>query len=283
MVAKGRKPRSLKEALKGKLSKKELSELVTSFDVIGSIAVIEIPDALLKKKKTIAKALMQANTHIKTVARIKGKHSGKFRVRPVEIIAGKKTTLTEHKEHGCRFKVQVGKMFFSPRLSHERERIAKLIRKGEVVGAFFAGVGPFPIVFAKHSPMKKAHAIELNPIAYMFLKENIALNKCTHRIQPILGDVKKIAPKLKGKCNRIVMPLPKGGEHFLDSAFIAAASNCVVHFYQFGPRDSPYKEALAKIKTTAKKFNRKTRVIRKKRVRSFSPKTIQVVIDFKIY
>ncbi len=280
---KKKKPRSLKEALAGKLSAKELSSLVTSFDVIGTIAVIEIPGSLLKKKNLIARALMQANTHVKTVARIKGKHSGKYRVRPVEIVAGEHSALTEHREHGCRFKVQVGKMFFSPRLSHERERISALIRRDEIVGAFFAGVGPFPLVFAKHSPMKKAYAVELNPSAYKFLKENIELNKCSESIEPILGDVRKVAPRLKGKCDRIVMPLPKGAEHFLDSAFTAAAPRCTVHFYQFSPREAPFKEALAKVKEAAKKFNRKARVLRKKKVRSFSPGIVQVVIDFRVY
>jgi len=285
MPARGKKknPRSLKEALKDRLSASELSELVKSFDVVGDIAIIEIPGSLLKKKKLIAQSLMEANSHIRTVCRIKGKHEGKFRVRPVEIITGEKNTLTEHKEHGCRFRVRVGKMFFSPRLSHERERIAALIKKGEVVGAFFAGVGPFPIVFARHSPMKKAFAIELNPAAVKFLRENIELNKCAERVEPIFGDVRKVAPKLKGKCNRIVMPLPKGGEHFLDSAFIAAAPKCTVHFYQFGERGSPFKEALAIIKKTAEKHGRRTRVLRKREVRSFSPGIVQVVIDFRVY
>jgi tRNA (guanine37-N1)-methyltransferase len=41
----------LKESLKGKLTKKELESLKTSFDVIGDVAIIEIPDELKKKEK----------------------------------------------------------------------------------------------------------------------------------------------------------------------------------------------------------------------------------------
>ncbi|MFH1234950.1 MAG: hypothetical protein V1493_05050 [Candidatus Diapherotrites archaeon] len=87
---KKKKPRSLEEALSKALSKKELSELITSFDVIGQIALILVPDELLQKEKLIGKALLESNPQIKTVARILGGHEGEFRIRPVEIIAGEK-------------------------------------------------------------------------------------------------------------------------------------------------------------------------------------------------
>ena len=44
----------LREALKGKLTKKEVAHLRAAFDIIGSIAIIEIPDELIKKEKIIA-------------------------------------------------------------------------------------------------------------------------------------------------------------------------------------------------------------------------------------
>ena len=176
-------------------------------------------------------------------------------------------------------------MFFSPRLSTERIRISRLIKKGEVVGAFFAGVGPFPIVFAKNSKMEKAIAIELNPVAFKLMKQNIVLNKVEKKVEPILGDVKKVAPKkLKGKCDRVVMPLPRGAGAFLGSAFKAlAVKGGVIHFYQFEPKDKPFNAPLKRIKETAKKSGRKVKVLRKAIVRSFSPKTVQVVIDFKAF
>ena len=44
----------------------------------------------------------------------------------LEFLAGADKTETEYKEHGCRFKVDVVKAYFSPRLSTERLRVAKL-------------------------------------------------------------------------------------------------------------------------------------------------------------
>lgn len=276
----GNQPRSLREALEERLSKKEMRELIASYDIIGSIAVIEIPEELEKKSRVIGEALLSVNKSIKTACRISGAHSGEFRVQPVEVIAGEKTTETIYKEHGCKFKVDLSKVFFSPRLSTERLRIAKQIKSGEKAAVFFAGAGPFAVVFAKHSPAQKIYAVELNPDAVRLMRENIELNHVEGKIIPLLGDVRKV--KLPEKVDRIAMPLPRGGEAFLDSAFEAAAENCVIHFYQFEQKKDPFSAPLKRIKDAAEKAGRKTRILRKAIVRSFSPSTVQVVIDFKV-
>jgi tRNA (guanine37-N1)-methyltransferase len=279
-----RQPRSLREALEGKLTKSEMAQLVTSFDSLGSIAIIEIPDELKRKGKIIGEALLKVNKQFRTVCKVAGKHAGEFRVRPVKIIAGEKNTVADYRESGCRFKISVGKVFFSPRLGTERSRIAGLIKKGEIVGAFFAGVGPFPIVFAKNSQMEKAYAIELNPIAYAQMVENIALNKVAGKVEAIKGDVRKVVPRrLRCSCDRVVMPLPKSGEHFLRYAFMALKpAGGIVHFYQFVEKDKMFEEPLGKIKQAAKQAGRKVRILFKREVRTFSPSVCQIVIDFKV-
>ena len=45
----------LKETLKKMLTPKELEKAITSYDVLGDIAIIKIPDELLKKEKTAFK------------------------------------------------------------------------------------------------------------------------------------------------------------------------------------------------------------------------------------
>ncbi len=277
-----KQPRNLKEALKGKLSKKEMQHLITSFDSLGDIAVIQVPKELQHKAPVIGQALLKANKQFKTVCMVSGEHKGRYRAQPVKVIAGKRNKKAMYKESKCVFSVELGKVFFSPRLSSERKRIAELIKENEVIGAFFAGVGPFPLVFAKLSGMKKAYAIELNPQAFKGLLHNISLNKCENKVEAIFGDVKKVVPKqLLGKCDRIAMPLPKGGQNFLEEAMLALKPRGgTVHFYRFVERDKGFKQPLAEIKEVAKKLGVKTRILRKKRVRSFSPKIEQVVIDF---
>jgi tRNA (guanine37-N1)-methyltransferase len=43
----------LKKLLKGVLEEEELEKVYSSFDMIGNIAIIKIPDSLLTKKKIL--------------------------------------------------------------------------------------------------------------------------------------------------------------------------------------------------------------------------------------
>jgi tRNA (guanine37-N1)-methyltransferase len=279
-----KKPRSLKEALKGKLTKKEFSFLRTSFDTLGNIAILEIPEELHHKEKIIGNALLSANPSLETVCMKTGAHKGEFRIEPVKVIAGKRNKVATYKEHGCTFRISLGKVFFSPRLSTERKRIAELIKEGEVVGALFAGVGPFPIVFAKNSKMAKAYAVELNPAAYKDMLDNIRINKVESKIVPILGDVREVVPqRLAGTCNRAVMPLPMGAATFLKEAIICLRpEGGVIHFYDFVSKETPEADAVKKIKVAVEAAGKSFKVLQWRKVRDYSPDTIQVVVDFEV-
>lgn len=276
---------TLKEGLLEKLSKEELLLVNRAFDLVGDIAILEIPKELEAKEKIIANALLEMHSGVKTVCKKTGAHSGVFRIEPVKVIAGKKNLTATYKESGCTFKVSLGKVFFSPRLASERLRIAKQVKTTETIAVLFAGVGPFAVVLVKRTPVAKIFAVELNPHAFRELKENIALNGMQLKIEPLFGDVKKIVPeKLAGKCDRVLMPLPKGAEEFLKEAFLCLKKQGgVVHFYSFGPKDEPFKKAVESIKKTAKELGRKTKILEKKELRDYSKSTIQIVIDFRVY
>lgn len=278
------KPRNMKEALVTKLPKKELELVQTSYDSLGDVAIIEIPKKLKGKEKIIGNALLESKKSLKSVYMKTGAHTGIFRSEPVKLIAGQKKKYALYKEYGCIFRISLGKVFFSPRLSTERKRISLKIKKGEKVAALFAGVGPFPIVFAKRSKMEKAVAIELNPQAVKDMKENIKLNNVTKKVEPVLGDVKKLVKKYKGKFDRAVMPLPKGGENFLDAAInYIKPQGGIIHYYQFTSKENPYKVPTSQIRKACSKLGRKFRVIGKRKVRDYAPDTIQIVMDFKVF
>jgi len=283
------KPPSLKEILAREgFSKKQLEALVSSFDSIGDIAVIQIPEELLARKKTIAEAVGESNPRFKVVARQTGALEGEYRTMPLEILAGEKRTETVYRESGCSFRLDVAKVFFSPRLSHERERIAAQVRGGENVLALFAGVGPYPIMIAKKQPKAKVAAIELNPVAVKYMQENIAANKV--RVELVEGDVNRVIPEKFGKwADRITMPLPHTGEDFLPAALAGARKGCIIHFYGFGetrdkrtraPRD-PAKPVVEKVLAACKKEGRKCRIVSTRVVRPYAPFVVQVAVDFK--
>lgn len=279
--SKADRPRSLKEALETVLSAEEKKILVSGFDTLGNIAIIEIPEELEKKERLIGETLLKLNKNLETVCKKTGAHKGKFRVEPVKVIAGKKKLVASYKEFGCSFRIHIGKVFFSPRLSRERQRINALIKPGETIGAFFAGVGPFPIVFAKNSRMKKAVAIELNPVAVKDMEFNIRQNKVSEKVMPVLGDVKKVVPKkYRGLFDRVVMPLPKGAQDFFREALVSLnPKGGVIHFYAFAPAANPFEELENHLKSVAEKNGFSLRFSAEHQVRTFSKELIQVVLD----
>ncbi len=279
---------SLKEALLPLLNEKERVFAPSAFDTFGNIAVIEIPRELNKRKKLIGETLLKVQPRFQTVCSIESNHEGKYRIQQVKVIAGKKNLIADYKENGCAFQIPLGKVFFSPRLSGERLRIAYLVAPNEVVGAWFSGVGPYPIVIAKNSKASKIIAIELNPPAHKFAVKNAELNKvnknCTkgkERVVFVKGDVKKVYKKYKKLFDRIAMPLPHTGYQFLKEAFYCIKPNGIIHFYEIvvkGDLATPTNQIMSE----AKKAKKKVEIIRTSRVRQFSPTKEQIVFDIKV-
>ena len=141
---------------------------------------------------------MQTQKRVKTVLRQASPVSGDLRLRKLEWVAGEKKTETIHREHGCAFKVNLEKCYFSPRLSYERMRIVQQVQPGEVIVNMFAGVGCYSILIAKHSQASKIYSIDLNPEAVKYMLVNTQLNKVQNRVVVIKGDAKNvIQQKLK--------------------------------------------------------------------------------------
>ena len=186
-------PRSMMDLLKDKLSEDEIADLNSAYDVIGDVVIVEIPEELQIHKKEIGEALL-AFTKRRTIYMKKSKVKGVTRVRDLELLAGEDNPITIHKEHGTRLKLDVKKVYFSPRLATERKRVADLVRDGEEILDMFAGVGPFPFVIAKEKSVDIT-AIDINEVAIQYLNENIKINKvkdgCT--IRAICGDTNIVA------------------------------------------------------------------------------------------
>jgi len=187
------KPRSLRESLKGRLSPGELNLLPSAFDVVGDIAVLDIPKELSRRRKIIAESLLESFRNIKVVVAKTRPVSGDFRVRGVEVIAGESRTTTTHKEHGCLYRLDVASAYFSPRLGGERMRVAEKVKPGECVLVLFAGVGPYAVLIAKKRNPVEVVAVELNPIAVEFMRENVRINKVVVKV--VEGDVRTVVPK----------------------------------------------------------------------------------------
>lgn len=259
-------------------------DLPTSFDIIGQIALLKLNDEIISYKDQIAEAMLQAHKHLKTVALDRGV-KGEYRIRDIEILAGSSNTETIHKEYGVRLAVDLADVYFSPRLSQERYRVAQAVQDGERVIDMFAGVGPFSIMIARYSNPSIIYSIDKNPKAIEYLKKNIELNS-VNNIEPICSDassalVKLVNDKLPEKADRIIMNLPHAAKEFLLDALGAIKIGGTIHYHeildnrQFETRvDEVLKEIL--------KFGFESEVTTKLIIGTYSPSEIHICLDLKI-
>ena len=214
-----------------------------------------------------------------------GAISGTYRVREYDFIAGEQKTQTIHKEFGCQYHVDLAKAYFSPRLSHEHERVASLVQKGETVVDLFAGVGPFSILIAKKNPTAKVYAVDLNPEAVELLRVNVRVNRVENRVLPILGDARQItSSKLKGVADRVIMNLPETAIEFVDAACQAIKpEGGIIHFYAFVRSPDSIENLKLRFNQAVESTGRKVEAfLYAKSIRETAPFESQIALDAKI-
>lgn len=265
------------ELLKDELPREKLNLVPRSWDLIGEIAIVKLDPEVRPYATLIGKAIVQIHKNVRSVYEKVGQVSGRCRLAKYKWIYGEKNTVTVHKEHGCRFKLDINKVYFSPRLSNERKRIADQVKDSERILVMFSGVGPYPIVIAKRKKVK-IHAIELNPVAYQYAIWNVKHNKLSDKIVCIQGDVREEVPKLD-KFDRILMPLPRGAKGFLDLAFEKIKSNGVIHYYSFTQEPELFKKPVEDLKAAAKKNNKSIEILKKVKCGQYAPGKYRVCLD----
>lgn len=272
----------LKKALESILSEQESQELISSFDQIGDIIIVRIPDSLLSKKKIIGETLLKQVKIAKSVFYQASAVEGDFRTRNLEILAGDNKTETEYKEFGCKFIVDVENAFFSPRLSTERERISNLVQNGETVVNMFAGVGMFSVMIAKKKKCT-VYSIDINPIAAKLCEKNIKSNKLVGNIVSINGDALQIIQEqLQNKSDRTLMLLPERSDEFLESAINATKNGGIIHYYSHIHADKKSDAGKLSEEHYLQISPVKSEILGSKIVRAVGPRYYQTVVDIKI-
>lgn len=273
---------ALKDLLEKKLTKRELVLVPSSFDVIGdrekAVAIIDIPEKLRKKRSVIARALMQQHKNVKTVLEKTSPRTGIYRIYAFKKILGEKNTEVVHKENNCRFLVDPQKAYFSPRESSERLRLASQVKSGENVVVFFAGVGPFPIVFSRKSRAKSITGIEINPDACKYFGKNIVLNKADN-VRVIQGNVTEKVSVLAQSCDRVIMPLPEQSMSFLYEALFCMKKKAVCNLYCFAA-ETELSEKISEIQKKALQLKSEIKIFGVNKVLPYGPSVWKYRIDF---
>lgn len=195
IVNKPQQKGTLRARLQSELTQKELAKAKTAYDLIGNIAILEIPPELEKKERLIAKTLLESNKNIKTVVKKAGIHEGIFRTQKMKNLAGEKTTETIHKENNVQLKLDIEKVYFSPRLATERKRIMEQVKPAEEILIMFSGCAPYPCVISKNTKARTVFGIEINPFGHAYGLENVKLNKL-YNVVLIGEDVRLAVPNI---------------------------------------------------------------------------------------
>ncbi|NCC71279.1 hypothetical protein EOM09_06880, partial [bacterium] len=169
---------TLKNLLIGKIPEDKINSISKSYEIVGDIAIIEIPSEVEKYENEIAKALMNFNKNIKTVLKKSGIHQGEFRTQDLTYLLGEDKKETEYLENGIKLKINPQTVYFSARLSTERGELMSNLEENKRILIMFSGAGPYTFVaLKKQSNISKIDSIEINPQGHKYALESLNLNK----------------------------------------------------------------------------------------------------------
>lgn len=271
----------LKDSLSCVLTAEEHQELVGSYDVVGDIAIIIVPESLTAREVLIADAILGSNRNIKVVAKRAGHYGGEFRTIPLSILAGENRKETVACEFGIRLRLNPERVYYSVRSANERRRVAALVTPGEAVLVLFSGVAPYPLVMSRYSSARVIVGIEKNPEAHGYALQNLQLNKKLCNIKLHLGDARVVLPTIRGCFDRVVMPLPTMAEGFLPEALGVLKPGGYLHFYDL-QRAGCFADSLAKIDSACRVANRQVASFAIVRCGHCGPRTYRICVDARI-
>ncbi len=272
------------------LGEEKAKQVWQRIDLIGDIAIVKKPPGVgIEELRLLAEKLLENISYIRSVWAASSPVEGEYRLRDFVFLAGEERSETIYREHGCRFLVDIRRVYISPRLSYEHYRVAKQVEEGEIIVNMYAGVGGFSIVAARHAQPRKVYSIDINPDAFYYMARSIELNHVEDKVVPLLGDATVIVEShLRGIADRVIMPLPEKAIEHLPYAVDAlrVSGKRIIHIYlHIGvPRgENPEKKAIEAVEARAREIGVEARPIHTRIVRPIGPRRYQVVVDTRVY
>ncbi len=265
-----------------RISQEQVALLPRSWYILGTVITVKIDPRVEDLKRDIGSALLSIYPRCRCVLLDRG-IEGQFRVPKREVIAGSGAetgtgteTETVHRENGVVFKLDAMKIMFSAGNLKERMRMSRL-GDDEFVVDMFAGIGYFSLPMAVHSRPDRVLSIELNPLAYGYLTENVRLNKVEGIVDPVLGDCAEEVPV--GEADRVVMGFVEFTDRYLKEGIRALRPGGTLHYHQT-VFEHLYPGALVEdVRRKAEDQGRRVRVLRCARVKKYSPGVVHAVLD----
>ncbi|MFB6303208.1 MAG: class I SAM-dependent methyltransferase family protein [Haloferacaceae archaeon] len=248
-----------------------------TYERLGDIVILDEDDA--ERARAAAEAVMDSDVPAKTVVNRASKVQGDYRVREWEVLAGDGTE-TVHREYGFEYLVDIAEVYFSPRLATDRNLVAEQVRADEFAVDMFAGVGPFAIPFAAAGA--EVIAVDLNPAAVRYCRENARRNDVADRVTVVGGDVRDVADEYADSADRLVMNLPHSADEFLDAAVTLAGDDCTIHYYDIQNEDDPFGPGRRAVAAAAEPAGYEVEITDERVVRSYAPHELNVRLDVRL-
>jgi len=250
---------------------REIQEVAPrAFDIFGEIAIVRLPESIHKFSETIATALIQANPNVTKVAMDLGVE-GEYRIRKLKLIGGESGFVTIHKENGLKFRLDISKVYFSPRLSMERQRLSRLVKSGEKILDAFAGAAPFAVTLSKSGG--RVTAVDANPDSERWARGNFSLNQVPEsdydffcsRIEDVVDNLSEY--------DRIIMNNPTKSLDYIKLILPFLKTGGTIHLYCILPKNQSNDVMFL--------FGSGFECTMRREVHPYSPTTSMMVFDVK--
>jgi tRNA wybutosine-synthesizing protein 2 len=160
----------------------------------------------------------------------------------------------------------------------ERVRMST-VGSNERVLDMFSGVGQLSIPMAVHAHPQSVTAIELNSVAYRYLRQNIRLNSVNGIVRPILGNCAHVTPNVQ--FDRVIMGHFDACD-YLHKGLRSLAPEGVVHYHEIVPLELMHKRPYARVEQAARALARSADLLGTRKVKDYAPGIAHVVVDARI-
>lgn len=257
-----------------------IDRIPKKWEKIGDVLLFKLSSEFDDYKIEISKIYAQI-LKCKSVLNDIGGIEGIYRIPKVELIFGSENTETIHIENGIKYKLDPRKIMFSSGNMQERLRMSNISNENEVIVDLFAGIGYFSIPIAVYSKSKKIFACEINPISFDYLCKNIVINHVTSIIEPLMGNNINTSPT--NIANRVILGYFGDTKSYLPLALKCLKNKSgVIHYHDIFSDDIVPSNPLKIVDDFAKKYKIKTKCLKYRNVKSYSPGISHYVFDIKI-
>jgi tRNA wybutosine-synthesizing protein 2 len=241
-----------------------------SWAVVGDVLLVRVPEDCPRPAE-LADALLELHGGCETVLERQG-IDGAHREPAGRVLAGDEDTETVHREHGIEYALDPQRVMFSPGNKAERQRMGAAVDADEQVLDMFAGIGYFtlPIAAAGATVL----AVERNPGAFDYLRENVRRNGLTERVATYRADCRDVPASV----DRVVMGHYDAHE-YLDSALAALEPGGRLHLHAATPNRLVPERPFERLEDAATRADRRVTERACRTVKTYSEGVSHVVVD----